>query len=979
MTVRVTTLKGLGAGLYYVEKLPNYYLDANEPRGQWLGRGAEALDLSGAIGDHAFLSLMDGMDPARLDRHLGRQYGETSVRGYDVTCSAPKSVSVLFALGDEFIRNSVLESHDRAVSALASWIENHAHTRYRIGGEVAVVDAKGIVAAMFRQHTSRALDPQIHTHLVIPNRVMSPDGRWLALDARLIKRDQRTLSALYHAALRAELHQALGVRWRTPENGIAEMADIPDVVLSEYSYRTDDIRRRIDVKLDRFVANMDRDPTPGERWKLEREAVIDTRPSKEKHVDAATLHAEWRERAWQLGVAPEEVVAEAVAQQRPRTSISVDELSRLVDGAIAAISEKQSTWRPTELLRELAALFPTDVGGDATAVMNSLDDVVVAMVKARCIDISQPIPPDSLLRKDGRPVTEAATDRALTTQAILDQERTLLEWAARRISADDLIDPEAIDRSDVDLNIAQADAAARVAGDAQLVLIVGPAGTGKTTALRPAVDQLRSQGRSAFGFAPSAAAAEVLQHETGVAADTLDKLLIEHRLDRPPDHQYDLPAGSTVIVDEAGMMSTPKLSELAALADQKQWRIVLVGDPLQFSAVGRGGMFELFIETTDAVELDRVHRFDNDWERDASLRLRRGDVEVAEVYDHHGRLHGGSLQRMRRQAIARWWTEREAGRTALLMSPANETVADLNQKCQLERIRAGELDPDGPAALAGRHVLFVGEEIATRKNDRGLLTNRDQMVRNRAEWTVRAIHRDLSITVEGSSGTVRLPREYVAEHVDLAYARTGAGAQGRTVDSGILFLDRATDVRNLYVPMTRGRSTNDVFVATTGEQTALDVVAQSIATDWIDRPALARQAELKKPTDIAVHIERPRRQVDNFIPTQQILDRWAGRPSDERSAPPAAPPCRPTKKWSELTDIDMILAEWDGRGPDDYLPEDDPEPNRPTKPWDELDEMERLLAEMDGYEPIGDSWRHVSDAPQRPVDREFPDIELPGL
>ena len=233
------------------------------------------------------------------------------------------------------------------------------------------------------------------------------------------------------------------------------------------------------------------------------------------------------------------------------------------------------------------------------------------------------------------------------------------------------------------------------------MLIVGPAGTGKTTALRPAVAQLRSQGRPVFGVAPSAAAAEVLQHETGVAADTLDKLLIEHRLVRPPDHQYDLPVGSTVIVDEAGMMSTPKLAELAGLADQKHWRLVLVGDPLQFSAVGRGGMFELFVDTNDAVELDRVHRFGNDWERDASLRLRRCDVEIAEVYDHQGRLHGGSVQRMRQQAIARWWTEREAGRTALLMSPTNETVVDLNLQCQLQRLRAGELDPDGPQHSPG--------------------------------------------------------------------------------------------------------------------------------------------------------------------------------------------------------------------------------------------------------------------------------------
>ena len=177
-----------------------------------------------------------------------------------------------------------------------------------------MVDADGIVAALFRQHTSRALDPQIHTHVVVPNRVKSPDGRWLALDARLIKRDQRTLSALYHAALRAELTQQLGVRWRTPENGIAEMADIPDVVLTEYSSRTNDIRHRIDAKLDRFVATMDRDPTPRERWRLEREAVLDTRPGKEPNVNAAVLHAEWREQAWQLGTTPEEIVADAVGK-----------------------------------------------------------------------------------------------------------------------------------------------------------------------------------------------------------------------------------------------------------------------------------------------------------------------------------------------------------------------------------------------------------------------------------------------------------------------------------------------------------------------------------------------------------------------------------------------------------------------------------------------------------------------------------------
>src|SRR4029077_17757390 len=145
-------------------------------------------------------------------------YDDKSVRGFDVTCSAPKSVSVMFALGDVDTRREVLAAHDAAVAALAGWIERHAHTRYRIGGQVAVVDAKGIVAATFPPHTSRALDPQLHTHLVIPNRVKSPDGRWLALDARLIKHDQQSLSAMYHATLRSELTYRLEVRWNAPEH-----------------------------------------------------------------------------------------------------------------------------------------------------------------------------------------------------------------------------------------------------------------------------------------------------------------------------------------------------------------------------------------------------------------------------------------------------------------------------------------------------------------------------------------------------------------------------------------------------------------------------------------------------------------------------------------------------------------------------------------------------------------------------------------
>lgn len=169
MTVRVTSLKGTTAGAYYVDRAPVYYLDRNEPDGVWHGRGAGRLGLYGTVSDGDFLRLMGGVHPTVMPRHwLGRPYNDSSVRGFDVTASAPKSVSLLWALGDEPTRLAVEAAHDAAVGTMIGWIEDHAHTRRRIGGQVSVVDAEGIVAASFRQHTSRALDPQLHTQQLQP-------------------------------------------------------------------------------------------------------------------------------------------------------------------------------------------------------------------------------------------------------------------------------------------------------------------------------------------------------------------------------------------------------------------------------------------------------------------------------------------------------------------------------------------------------------------------------------------------------------------------------------------------------------------------------------------------------------------------------------------------------------------------------------------------------------------------------------------
>ncbi|MCP3882822.1 MAG: AAA family ATPase, partial [Sulfitobacter sp.] len=279
------------------------------------------------------------------------------------------------------------------------------------------------------------------------------------------------------------------------------------------------------------------------------------------------------------------------------------------------------------------------------------------------------------------------------------------------------------------------------------------------------------------------------------------------------------------------------------LADDRAWRVVLVGDPMQFSAVGRGGMFEYLIDTCGAIELDQVHRFSNEWERAASLQLRRGDPAVASIYDARGRLHGGAATRMQREALDTWEAARQTGETVLLTAPINETVAALNRSAQQRRIATGELDARRHLAV-GDGQFFVGDETVTRRNQRQLLTDQHHMVRNRDQWTIKALHRNGDITATGTSGTVRLSADYVTDHVELGYAQTSHAAQGRTVDRSILVLDGPGDVRGIYVPLTRGRHHNDAYITTTGEQTAVDVFADSIARSWIDQPAIALQAEL---------------------------------------------------------------------------------------------------------------------------------------
>ncbi|MGI8806889.1 MAG: ATP-dependent DNA helicase [Acidimicrobiales bacterium] len=419
---------------------------------------------------------------------------------------------------------------------------------------------------------------------------------------------------------------------------------------------------------------------------------------------------------------------------------------------------------------------------------------------------------------------------------------------------------------------AQAVAARDVAGEDRLVLVVGPAGTGKTTMLASAVSSLRAQGREVVGVAPSGKAADVLGRETASVATTLAKLLHEHSRVDGPRPEWRRPAGTTLILDEAGMAATEDLARLVALADRHRWRLVCVGDPAQLPAVGRGGMFAHWCEAFPTHHLEEIRCFSEAWQGEASLLLRQGDPVAAGLYADHERLHTVHPALLA-DRVARQHQQLSAGGDPVAITTASTgTARAINVEIQRRRNPRQE----GPAvALADGTRVFVGDQVATRRNDASIVAADGAAVRNRQIWTVTAIGEDGSLTVvDRQRGRVRLPKDYVARHVELGWAVTGYGSQGVTVDQGICVVEPASTRAGIYVAMTRGRGRNLAWVLDrTGLEDAEEVFRSAIARPPNARTAHAAREQLYRAVGAAPPATVPTPEALPEDPARRVTER----------------------------------------------------------------------------------------------------------
>ncbi len=259
-------------------------------------------------------------------------------------------------------------------------------------------------------------------------------------------------------------------------------------------------------------------------------------------------------------------------------------------------------------------------------------------------------------------------------------------------------------------------------------------------------------------------------------------------------------------------------------------------------------MFDELCRTNPVHHLGQIHRFTNRWEADASLALRRGDPTVIDIYAAHDRIIPGTLDQHLTAIADRWLTAHGHGQTVAVTTTANEHVDLLNRAIQHARLDAGHLDQHATATTSTGMTVFVGDVIATRRNDRRLIASDGDIVRNRELWTVTSIndHGDLTATRHASTATVTLPAVYVAEHVQLGYAATEPGNQSDTRTISANLITPATTGRGLYVAMTRARDENTAYIVTSEPtlDAAKAVLEQVVDSDRTDTPAIVQRREL---------------------------------------------------------------------------------------------------------------------------------------
>lgn len=767
-----------GQSLSYYTELAreDYYLRGGEPPGTWLGKGARALGLSGTVDKEAFRNVFLGFSPdgqQQLVRNAGKvREGNRPGHhpGWDLTFSAPKSVSALWALSSQKTRVAIERCHREAVEDALKYLEETALVTKRGSGGAVREQAEGLVCAIFPHGTSRAQDPQLHSHCLVMNMAPRADKSWGTLLGRPLFQAKMTAGALYRASLSAKLEQSLGLAVHR-EKATFELSCVPKALLDHFSTRRKQILSELEAR--------------GEQGpKAAATAARFTRDSK-RHLPRQMLFEKWRLEA----AAKDLTIARDIS---PPSRSPRRELREALAVSFAAVSKDQSYFSERQLIRRLAeeaqgrGLPAEDIRG-ATEKYLSKNRELVALGKV-------------------------GTERFYSTRALLKTEQAMLSAVqASKGNTGHTISPERLlaaiaqveKRRGHELSEEQHLAAAHITlHPGSVKAVQGAAGTGKTVLLEAAREAWERAGFRVFGACIAGKAARTLQAESGISSDTIAKRLVD--LDRSPKREgaFSLDARTVLVIDEAGMVDTPQMARLIDEARRAGAKLVLVGDKDQLPPIGPGGAFPRIMKELGAATLSDVRRQKEEWARAAAKQTAQGKTRLA-LAQHEARgllcLEPSREDAMRR--LVSDWSRENKGHPekALILTGTRADAAALNRLAQAARKEAGELGR-GQLSLDGESLL-EGDRVLFSKRSRALeLENGDT-------GTVLAVNsRARQLYVQLDRGPKVLVDLSLYDSVGLGYAATTHKAQGQTTERAYVLLGGPMQSRSLsYVQLSRAR------------------------------------------------------------------------------------------------------------------------------------------------------------------------------
>jgi conjugative relaxase-like TrwC/TraI family protein len=811
----VATWNPAAASSYYTrQRDTEYYTGNNEPVGHWYAPAGDfGLADGSAVEPRTFERLYHavGKDGRPLLDNIRRHKERTPA--FDVTLSAPRSVSLAWAFASYDTKQLIEAAQQRAARATLAMLEREATWARRGRNGTYIEKVVGLSAATFQHSESRSAahadgrtfaDPNLHTHCVCINLATRGDGTVGGLHSKLQRDFKMAAGATYHAALAHELERIGFVIDRIGKNGIFEVAGVDDRTINYFSAR----RQQIEDELAEYGVSS------AEAVALAAAIAKATRSAK-RSKETYRQQDVWAEAAQSVGID----IATFTERLRDQARVfDRDAAERLLSERLAtlpaALTEHESVFERRELLRSVAAAL-VGTGLPAERAQGEVDRL---LRESAVLEIGR----DTL----GLPCYSTPEMVAIEREVVA----TAQSLASRSWQAVDL-DDLAIRCKAARLSAEQTEAVSAAAGGTAIAIIEGAPGAGKTTTLRPVVDAYRELGCRVIATATAWRIANMLRDDLGVEARATASWIAAIKAG-----QSVLDKRTVLIVDEAGLCSSRDMHALLGAVAKAGAKLVLVGDRRQLQAIGAGPGLDLVARAVEAARVDTIVRQQDAWARDAVTAFGAGRAATAlKAFADRGLLIEAEGAKAAIAAVvdkaSRAHSQEQTG-SVLILAKSNAAVAAISREARERRKAAGLIagkEVTFKAATPSGHVTAIclarGDLIRflVRDDELGVVNGTIAAVLKVSE------RRSLAgagprIRIEADIGgrrvtfdPTRLADSQGRPRLGWAYAATVHSSQGRTVDRAVVYVDPTYNRFDIYVAASRAR-----------ERTTLVVDAKSI-------------------------------------------------------------------------------------------------------------------------------------------------------